>query len=471
MRRSSISGFLTGLFIVAAIAGSCSYNSLMVQGASVTGSGTETVFSWYQGEQEQWLYLQSEVLRWDGDVREARMGSGTPVWKIKKDMSMAAPISEEAFAQVSEASVTWESGLQHWEDVKFTSEKGDVKVGAVKLFTVPDWVDGSGELITRVNVAKCPGQMGEILYRINYETIPKSAVLSHDFSTYVVAIEKNGTVRLYQAPENGRMLRSHLVVPGENGAYLLYGDMPGPDISAAALVTADGKITDLNAYLAARLKLKEAYEARLLGIRNGRVVVCVQGPSKTENWSDIRGTAFYELGANLKLTVAAESLRHLRVIDQNTNPFLAADGTLYTIGCDGEILFDLTHRRQLDLYQGKPSSGSYSAAGTQTVQLARSGKTATLPLYRYKGIPCFCAEDFAGLGYTQQWDAKKRETRMLYTRNWKKAGNAQLGGGATYRSDVLILFDGIAVPSYNVGGWSLVPMSALECVGVLKPSY
>lgn len=100
------------------------------------------------------------------------------------------------------------------------------------------------------------------------------------------------------------------------------------------------------------------------------------------------------------------------------------------------------------------------------VSIKRSGvylQEKNIPIYEINSELAICIEDLDFYGYNVQWNNKTRETRINYDgKNMKGTSTYRKNNGSIYNSDVKIYLEEKNIPSYNIGGYSLVKINDLK---------
>jgi len=414
--------------------------------------GSESTLGRYLGQKDSDLYFEPMRKSWDIQKPDCSTSKGSGIWKVSMETKEVTFVSDAEFRKTQSSLRTWDSELPQGKPVTFKMDHGAVWVGNAKLFQVPNWVDGKGKSLTQVGVREYPGVRGEKVYCVRYITLPKKAIPIHDYSASQMVFVKDGKVHSVSSG----MAQPQVIVPAKGGGYLCYGYYPSSGVTTAFAITASDKWIGLDERLKKNLKIPDSGTVQLLGIRNGSALYAVPGEENT--WQ----TGLYGINAQGTVRKCKESLQNVRDISESPNLALGADGTLYHIGSAGEMLFDLTHQRSVDLMEGLNTVGNYCPLGVKTLKLTKTGTTVRLPSYFYKGAVCCCIEDFEGRGLLKKWDTKRMEARFSPAPVKVKERPEVLEHGPAYRSDVVILLDGNPMPSVNIGGRSLVSIDSLK---------
>ncbi len=74
-----------------------------------------------------------------------------------------------------------------------------------------------------------------------------------------------------------------------------------------------------------------------------------------------------------------------------------------------------------------------------------------------------CVEDLEQCGFEKHWDEKKRISSFTYTgKTFTGKSEFRQKAGLVYKSDVKIIVNGKEIPSFNLGGYSLIPLDNNE---------
>lgn len=427
-------------------------------------SGSASRMCNYLGEYEGKYYFNGDLMYWNQEGLFTQGGSSdSAIWTFSADLKTGEHLKESAVSdELYENMKTWEQNFQSGKPVEYTVDHGVVSAEGKTLLTVPGWADGSGDNFTRIGLRKFPGVGDEVVYALNYETLPKGACPPHDFSTYVLILARGNKVRVVQTKENDLMPRVHLVIPWGDQAYLVHGDRMGLGDSTPIVVRKDGTYVDLKKTFAEKMGMPadDWHGVQVIGVRNSKVLFLKQELLADGTWGNFQDVELYEMNPALKITKAKEDFHQVRKINGYPSVAFTASGHILVLGDDNQRVWDLTAGTQGSIAgNGK---GVYHSLGNYPIILAKTGKEVSLPIYEFQGIPCLCIENFNGLNYKMKWINAARETTFTFTNTWKPQTIKALPDGNVVGSDVIISVDGVDVPSYNTGGWSLVPIQALK---------
>ncbi|GAU78188.1 hypothetical protein [Fusibacter sp. 3D3] len=133
-------------------------------------------------------------------------------------------------------------------------------------------------------------------------------------------------------------------------------------------------------------------------------------------------------------------------------------GSINTYGDDtfqGDVLFEEKEEHQIG-----DVVGSFKKSATQ-MKLGEK----TIPTYEMGNELCFVIEDLKYYGGRVTWHPMERLTRTTWAdyNQVKSSGTERFvkTSGHVYYSDIKVFVDGIELPAYNIGGYSLVKFSDL----------
>lgn len=87
----------------------------------------------------------------------------------------------------------------------------------------------------------------------------------------------------------------------------------------------------------------------------------------------------------------------------------------------------------------------------------------SIPVYEVNKDLCICIEDLQFYGYKMNWDSENRVSRFVYNGiNVNGQSKHKKEKGNIYYSDINIYVENQKVPSYNIGGYSLVKLNDLS---------